>query len=139
MEQIFPAHWTHLSHDVREHLAKVFGIGRSAGTEIVDNRIISDGRSVNDLKAVTKEKMQEYLNGSKEEVFARLWELSTSKAMGEVSPAKDIKAVAPIVDKPVDSGEKKVDAFRPATEKEKEVFNIINKNANDKSKPASKK
>ena len=58
MEQIFPAHWLALNHEMRERLATVFGIKRSASTEIMNNVIISVGRSVKDLCVITTEAMQ---------------------------------------------------------------------------------
>jgi ribosomal protein S13 len=133
MEQIFPAHWLPLSHEMREHLAKVFGVGRSASTEIVDNRIVSDGRSVSDLSHITKEKMQEYVN-DKEESFSRLWELVQSKALGELNPPKELipeHVVVPtsVVDEPV---KKEVNPFRTPTKKEADVIGILTKNANGK-------
>lgn len=133
-EQIFPAHWLALSHDMREHLAKTFKVNRSASTEIMNNTIISDGRSVNDLKVITKEALQEYINDEKEESFSRLWELALSKAQGEIMPMKELpvvevkkeEVIAPVVD------EKKINPFRQLTKKEAEVHTILTKNANDK-------
>lgn len=133
--QIFPAHWVPLSHDLREYLAAKFGVGRSVATEIVDNRIISDGRSPNDLKNITLEKMQEY-TGSKIDDFMQLWAITVSKATSELNPPKEIttKVEKATVDKPVETVEKKEpNGFRPATEKEIAVHDIITKNANDKS------
>ena len=91
--QIFPAHWTPLPAEVREYLAKVFTVGRSVSTEIVDNKIISDGRGVNDLKAITLEAMQAYAN-SKEKDFYHLWTICVSKAKSELNPPKEIKLEA---------------------------------------------
>lgn len=137
--QVYPAHWIHLPHEVREHLAKIFDVRRSGPTEIVDNKIISDGRMPADLKSITKEKMQEYLLKSKEEDFMRLWELTLSKARGELHPPQLIATPThKPVEKPVDSVDiqkKEVNGFRPQTAKEKEVMAILDKpkNANDKS------
>lgn len=137
MEQIFPAHWLALNHDMRERLAAVFGIKRSASTEIMNNVIISDGRSVKDLSVITKAAMQEYINDTKEVNFARLWEITQSKALGEITPAQvaplvvpveSITPPAPVVD------EKKINPFRQLTKKESEVHNILTKNANDTKK-----
>jgi len=137
--QIYPAHWIHLPHEMREHLAKVFDVKCSGPTEIVDNKIISDGRMPADLKSITKEKMQEYLLGSKEEDFMSLWEITLSKARGELHPPQLIATPTPKpVEKAVESVDipkKEVNGFRPQTAKEKEVMAILDKpkNANDKS------
>lgn len=149
-EQIFPAHWIYLPHEIREHLAKVFGIGRSVATEIVDNRLVSDGRSVRDLAAVTKEKMEAYIGGGTEDMhFYDMWNVCISKAKVELNPPKDLQPSAS-VDKPVETVDKSpepvveekknVNGFRPASEKESTVFNILNKNSkNDKPKSTKKK
>jgi hypothetical protein len=143
--QIFPAQWLCLSHDERELLAKRFSIGRSVATEIVDNRIVSDGRGVNDLKAITKEKMQEYINDPKEEDFMRLWNLVQAKARYELNPPQELPAMkaTPVVveekKEEVVVPEKKVNGFRQLTEKENVVMNILTKNANAKSKRTKSK
>jgi hypothetical protein len=129
MDQIFPAHWVPLPQDIREYLAKTFGLSRSVSTEIVDNRIVSDGYGVNDLKGITKEKMQEFLLGSKEESFARLWELTLSKANSDVHTPKEIKLKSIIAEvaAEVKKEEKKNDVFRFVTEVEKNIVDIITK------------
>lgn len=140
-EQIFPAHWTSLSHEIREHLAKVFSINRSVATEIVDNKIISDGRGVNDLKAITKEKMQEYLNNSKEEGFFRLWELVVSKARFETQIPTEIKLVTatPVVETSQEKPKKT--GLEPASEGQAKIANILlsKENAHVKPKRATQK
>lgn len=89
--QIFPAHWLHLSHDIRERLAKVFGVERTVPTEIVNNVIISDGRSVKDLANITIEKMREYVGDPEATDFYRTWDVCISKAKGELNPPKELK------------------------------------------------
>ena len=86
---------------------------------------------MNDLKVITKEALQEYINDKKEESFSRLWELALSKAQGEIMPMKEI----PIIEEKkeeVITEEKKINPFRPLTKKEAEVHTILTKNANDK-------
>lgn len=133
--QIFPAHWLPLSHELREYIAKEFGIQRSVSTEIVDNRIVSDGRSVRDLQIITTEAMQKYLNDSKEKDFYRLWELTVSKAQYEMNTPIEIKI--PVVDKPVETVDKpKKTGLETASPSVVELANKLmdNGNANESKK-----
>ena len=70
--------------DIRDHLATVFGVERNGVAEIRDQVIVSDGRSQEDLLAITTEKMAEYVGS--EESFPRLWELTCAKAKHELNP-----------------------------------------------------
>lgn len=73
-----------LEKEVRDHLAKVFGITTSGITEIRDQTVITDGRNADDLLAITHEKMNEYIGS--EETFLRAWEISCAKAYSELHP-----------------------------------------------------
>lgn len=84
-----------LSREVREQVAKVFGVSTSGITEILDNAVVRDGRTLDDLAVITADKMSEYVGSV--ESFGRLWELTASKAYSE------LHAPVGIVDKPVDT------------------------------------
>lgn len=84
MEQIYPGMWIHLPLETRLHLVKVFKLERTGVTEIVDQRIVSDGFTVDDLKLITKEKLCEYVGS--EETFGRAWELTLAKIHSELNP-----------------------------------------------------
>lgn len=84
MDQIFPQMWIKLDKEVREHLIKIFSISRTGITEIVDQTIVSDGYTVDDLKAISLEKMNEYIGS--EETFGRAWEITLSKVKHELHP-----------------------------------------------------
>lgn len=73
-----------LSKDERVHLAKVFDIPKSGVSEIIDQRVITDGHNADDLMTLTAERMEIYV-GSKES-FPRLWELTCAKAHYELNP-----------------------------------------------------
>lgn len=81
-----------LDKQVRNHLVKVFNIPRTGITEIRDQEIIRDGYSDEDLKAITLEKMNEYIGST--EVFPRAWELTCSKARYELNPPIDLTAIS---------------------------------------------
>lgn len=91
-DKIVPQAFMLLPREIREHLAPIFGIGRSGITEIRDDQVISDGRTQEDLNAVTAGKMADYVGS--EESFGRLWELSIAKAKHELHPpVGEIKAL----------------------------------------------
>lgn len=53
--------WLTLSNEVRSKIREIFNISKSKGTHLVGNILESDGCTHEDLKAITIEKMQEYL------------------------------------------------------------------------------
>lgn len=65
-------HWLQLSNEERMLIKKIFKIRRSGGTVVEDNKVKSDGHTVDDLRAVNIESMQEFLD-SKNENFDALW------------------------------------------------------------------
>lgn len=83
-EKITPQSWILLPKEIREHLAIAFNVGRSSHTEIRDSEVITDGRTMSDLEAISKEKMTEYVGS--EESFGRLWDLTIAKAHSELNP-----------------------------------------------------
>lgn len=73
MEPILtPTQWLELPTDVRQRIAEVFGLRKSTGTEVVDNRVVSDGYTVENLQGVSVTTMQTYLK-SKEKDFYTLF------------------------------------------------------------------
>ncbi len=73
-----------LPKDIRAHLAYIFDIPVSAATEIRDQELITDGRTIADLEALSKERMCEYIGS--EESFDRAFELTVAKARAELNP-----------------------------------------------------
>lgn len=83
-DKIVPQQFMLLKRQMRDHLAKVFGIESSGSCEIMDQTEISDGRTMKDLSVITKEKMEEYVGSS--DTFGRLWEITIAKAYSELNP-----------------------------------------------------
>lgn len=73
-----------LPRETREHLAVVFNIPRSGITEIRDDVVVLDGRTMDDLSAITVEAMEAYVGSPAS--FGRLWELSIAKSKHELHP-----------------------------------------------------
>lgn len=88
MEHIVPGLWMVQTNEIREHLAKVFGVGRSGITEIRDQTLLSDGRTQEDLKVITHEAMTAYIGS--DESFLRSWEITVYKARSELHPPIEI-------------------------------------------------
>lgn len=97
-----PQLWMQLDPKIRAELVSVFNIPRTGITEIRDQTLISDGYSIEDLKVITLEKMNEYI-GSNEETVARAWEITCSKAKSAVYPPFAVGLVPepiPMADEP---------------------------------------
>lgn len=87
MEKIYPQMWAELPHDVRTRLTEVFGIIRTGISEVRDQTLISDGTTQEDLKAISTEKMAEYVESDPSETsYHRLWELTLAKVKYELHP-----------------------------------------------------
>lgn len=80
-----PQLWMQLDPKIRMELVSYFNLKKTGITEIRDQTLISDGYSVEDLREITLEKMNEYI-GSSEESFSRAWEITCSKAKSIVYP-----------------------------------------------------
>lgn len=93
-EKITPQQFILLPKETREHLATVFNIPKSSHTEIRDSEVITDGRTMADLEAISKEKMAEYVGS--DETFGRLWELTIAKAHSELHPPVGVIKAAPV-------------------------------------------
>lgn len=76
--------WMLLPKETRTHLAYVFSIPVSGVTEIRDQEVITDGRTVVDLEALSADRMAEYVGST--DTFARLFELTMAKAHSELHP-----------------------------------------------------
>lgn len=89
MQNIYQQNWMILSKEVRNKLAEIFKINRTAITEVRDDTVICDGYSNTDLSVITLEKMQEYTGevGS----FGAIWELTLKKIELELHPELKIE------------------------------------------------
>lgn len=82
--QVYPQQWISLAKETRLHLIHVFNLIRTGISEIRDQELVSDGFTVDDLKAITHEKMNEYIGSV--ETFARAWEVTLAKVHAELNP-----------------------------------------------------
>lgn len=74
-----PNQWLSLPYEIRNKLRKIFNIGRSGSTEVVNgvdgSQVISDGTTAQDLSVISIKKMQDYLGVEETEfdiLFTRL-------------------------------------------------------------------
>jgi hypothetical protein len=91
MDKMTPSVWMTLPIHIRKHFIKVFEIGISGSTSVAlggmnESKILSDGRTENDLAHVTSEKLAEYVNDNASTGFFRLLQIAISKAEGELNP-----------------------------------------------------
>lgn len=82
---LYPVEWLKVPMEIRVKLKEVFNIPRSKGTVIEDNRVMSDGHTIEDLQAVTIEKMQNYLD-SEETDFVQLFNKCVQRIEDEIEP-----------------------------------------------------
>lgn len=83
-EQITPQLWMLLSRETRDHLIKEFKVPKSGITEIRNEELLSDGRTLEDLKVINSESMANYVGS--DESFGRLFELTLAKSHAELHP-----------------------------------------------------
>ena len=84
--QLYKQVWVSLSKEERESLANAFNLRRDEGTEVCNDRIISDGYSDLALSGITVESMQA-LTGSKTENFDDLLKETINFVMTPSTPA----------------------------------------------------
>src|SRR5574343_35013 len=72
--QIGQGQWVSLPFETRLKLIDIFGIKRSGGVIMADNRVLSDGHTDKDLSVLNVEAMQKYL-GVDEADFFKLFNL----------------------------------------------------------------
>lgn len=115
--------WMLLPREERNLLAERFDLKKSGITEVIDDRVISDGYNVDDLKGITSEKMVEYVGS--EGSFPRLWEITVAKARYELMPPIELKIPTGVIVEKADEvaviderdTEPKVDKLTPKAKK----------------------
>lgn len=80
-----PQLWMILPVEVRQHLSKVFGLKQTGVREIVDQTVVNDGHSIDDLRAITLEALNTY-NKAEETSFPTAWHKACEKANIELNP-----------------------------------------------------
>ena len=84
---------------IKDRLVEVFDIPWTGIRSIIDQTVLLDGYSDEDLKAITLEKMIAYIGS--EETFPRAWEITCMKAKGEVYPPLNLQQETfPMADEP---------------------------------------
>lgn len=112
-----PQLWMMLPKESRDYIVKEFSLTRTGITEILDQQVIRDGYSMDDLKGITLDKMCAFI-GSEEE-FPRAWELTCAKVKSILHPPVNLEDLK----KPVNSEEFKT-AVDTIKEENKSTQNV---------------
>ena len=67
--QVTIPQWLQIPMNIRLRLAKIFGIQKSSGCEIVNNTVVSDGFDHEDLAGISVEKMKIYTGLTVDDFF----------------------------------------------------------------------
>jgi hypothetical protein len=70
--QLTVPQWLSLPINTRMRLVKVFGIPRSQGSLVQDNKVMSDGYTHTDLMRISVESMQKFLDSDEKDFFKLL-------------------------------------------------------------------
>jgi len=105
--------WLELPYPVRSRLKIVFGIPRSAGTEVHNNIVISDGHTHLDLAHITVEAMQDFLKVKEADfhillnrTIEKIWNEHEAELQANLDKAKEKK---------LSLASEKIDAFKSYT------------------------
>lgn len=81
-ERVYVPQWMSLTKDVREKMAEIFKIPRSGITEIRDETVLTDGRTQDDLLAITQEKLEKFCKQQGQ--FADLFKIAVKKVQFQI-------------------------------------------------------
>ncbi len=84
--------WCSLPNEVRNRFRVIFEIPRSRSTEVNDGVIISDGTTYEDLKKLSTEKMQVFLDETSTD-FHKLFDKTVAKITEELIQEKQPKVI----------------------------------------------
>lgn len=84
VQRLLPGQLMQITREVREYLYLMWKIPKSGITEVLNESVIADGHTYDDLAVITLEKMCEYIGS--EESFGRAWELTCAKAYADLHP-----------------------------------------------------
>lgn len=96
--RIFIPQWMLLEKPVRDQLAKDFNIPQSGIIEIRNEEVLTDGKTNQDLEAITKEKLVEYCKQDGE--FSFLFNIAVKKAKFRAGGITISKNDIIVMDKP---------------------------------------
>ena len=89
--RIYQHQWMSLEKEVRNHLISIFDIPKTGICEIIDQVVICDGVTNQDLQEITKDRMVAYVGSSED--YPRLWELTLAKVKYELHPPMDFPSI----------------------------------------------
>ena len=89
-DHVLPALWMALSREERTLLAEHFELVPNGTTHVMNEEVISDGYTYEDLSGISAEKMEAFVGSS--ESFPRLWELTVAKARSILNPPMGVIA-----------------------------------------------
>ena len=102
MERIYPNVWLESPRIVREQLAKDLHIPKTGMAEVIDQTVVSDGYSIDDLGVINVPLLVEYVG--RKESFKELWLAAVRKASEivgiEVVEEVPVEAPMAMVDEP---------------------------------------
>lgn len=94
IEKLLSVHtWLQFGNEERLLMRELFGIPRSSGSIMLDGKLTSDGHTQGDLRVVTVEKMQRFLN-SNETDFDTLLALTMEEVYSTVKAKSDARFAA---------------------------------------------
>ncbi len=94
------SHWLELPIQTRHKIANYFGIIKRGSTEVVDNRVKSDGYLIKEIEtALSKEKLQAYI-GLELDSLPVLWEMMVNKIEGRGAKVELQPTIIPKVEEP---------------------------------------
>jgi hypothetical protein len=76
--QLVPYEWLQLPVPIRNLFKATFQIPRSGGSNVIGDKIVSDGHTIDDLSRVSLKSLQEYL-GTTETHWDKLLQLTINK------------------------------------------------------------
>lgn len=66
---ISPVIWLNTSRETRLKIKDILGLSRSGNAEVVNNRVVCDGHTPQDLMGITVEKLQMVLNSKETDIY----------------------------------------------------------------------
>lgn len=96
--------WRQLPLDIRNDIAKQFGISKSGPTHVDSNVIVSDGYKIEEVEAALNIDALQSFTGSDDTNMTVLWDLMVNRIMNPVAepavevPAEEVPAEAPVVE-----------------------------------------
>jgi hypothetical protein len=88
--------WVSLSNEQRHKIRAIFNIPRSSHTVVNDGRIETDGTTTEDFKALSVEKMKEYLKSDSDD-FHKLFDMVLARVVDELEGKVYEEPITPVL------------------------------------------